>query len=102
MSGRWSRLAALAILAVGAVSGWPRDAHAAPTRRALVIGIDTYAAPPGTKPKDPNRNWPDLDGAANDARSFASLLTDRYGFQQAQVPLPPNPAPPPPPLPPPI
>ena len=85
MSGRWSRLAAFATLVVGAVFASPGDAHAAPTRRALVIGIDTYAPPPGTKPKDSNRNWPDLDGAANDARSFASLLTDRYGFQKGEV-----------------
>jgi hypothetical protein len=37
---------------------------------ALVIGIDDYAAP-----------LPKLKTAVNDARSFASLLSSKYGFQ---------------------
>ena len=37
---------------------------------ALVIGIDSYAAP-----------LPRLKTAVNDARSFASLLSSKYGFQ---------------------
>lgn len=60
--------------------------EAAPRRRALLIGIDDYSA--STLPRRANSNdrgWPDLKGAANDARILAEMLIHAYGFDRRDV-----------------
>ena len=47
----------------------PRDER---TRRALVIGIDTYAVKP-------------LDGCVADAELMAQLLRDRFAFEPSNI-----------------
>jgi hypothetical protein len=76
---------------------------AAQTRRALVIGIDTYQ-PQGTTAEHPAGcaygrcelgTFENLEGSVNDAQSMADLLTSpKFGFPAAQVALLTNPAPP--------
>lgn len=75
----------------------------AQTRRALLIGINTYE-PAGTTPSHPPGcvygrcelgYFENLDGAVNDAQSMADLLTSpKFGFPANQVVLLTNPAPP--------
>jgi Caspase domain len=75
----------------------------AQTRRALLIGINTYE-PAGTTPSHPPGcvygrcelgYFPNLDGAVNDAQSVADLLTSpKFGFPASQVVLLTNPNPP--------
>jgi len=70
---------ALATFALLAASG---DAQP-PRRRALLIGIDDYTA--SSFPRRPDleqehRGWPDLKGAANDARILREMLVLLYGF----------------------
>ncbi len=75
----------------------------AQTRRALLIGINTYE-PPGTSASHPPGcvygrcelgYFENLDGAVNDAQSMADLLTSpKFGFPANQVVLLTNPAPP--------
>lgn len=76
-------LVTLAFLALIAVS-----ATAQPARRALLIGIDDYTAStlPAVGPKQ-HRGWPDLQGAANDARILGEMLVLRYGFERKNVVL---------------
>jgi Caspase domain len=62
------------------------------TRRALLIGINHYAPPPGAKPATPapphapdsrfapGRSWTNLQGPLNDVGRIKFLLTDVYGF----------------------
>jgi len=74
---------------------------AAQTRRALVIGIDTYQ-PAGTTAEHPAGcaygrcelgTFENLKGAVNDAQAMADLLTSpKFGFPPAQVALLTNPA----------
>lgn len=54
----------------------PPPAAAGPRRRALVVGIDRYAASP---------RWSDLEGAVNDARDVAALLVARFGYRDEDV-----------------
>ena len=62
----------------------------APRRRALVVGIDTYALEhwPGRAAAPVGRTagaFSDLDGAARDADAMVALLTGRFGFAPASV-----------------
>src|SRR5579863_9710986 len=73
------------------------------TRRALLIGINTYQ-PAGTTAQHPANctygrcslaAFENLDGSVNDAQAMADLLTSpKYGFPAANVTLLTNPAPP--------
>ncbi len=75
----------------------------AQTKRALLIGIDTYQ-PQGTTAEHPAGcaygrcelgTFENLEGSVNDAQSMADLLTSpKFGFPAAQVALLTNPAPP--------
>ncbi|MGC9995072.1 MAG: caspase family protein [Terriglobia bacterium] len=75
---------------------------AAQTRRALLIGINTYQ-PQGTRAEHPAgctygrcelAKFQDLEGAINDAQSMADLLTSpKFGFPADQVVMLTNPAP---------
>jgi hypothetical protein len=77
------------------------NAATAQTRRALLIGINTYQ-PPGTKPEHPAGcvygrcelgAFENLKGSVNDAESMADLLTSpKFGFPAANVALLTNPA----------
>lgn len=76
---------------------------AAQTKRALLIGINTYQ-PEGTNARHPAgctygrcelAKFENLEGAVNDAQSVADLLTSpKFGFPADQVVLLTNPAPP--------
>jgi hypothetical protein len=76
---------------------------AAPTQRALLIGINTYQ-PAGTKAEHPAGciygrcelgAFQNLDGSVNDAQAMADLLASpKFGFLAGQVVLLTNPAPP--------
>ena len=75
----------------------------AQTRRALLIGIDTYQ-PKGTTAQHPAGciygrcelgSFENLEGSVNDAQAVADLLTSpKFGFPAANVVLLTNPAPP--------
>ncbi len=75
----------------------------AQTRRALLIGINTYQ-PPGTTAAHPAGciygrcelgSFENLEGSVNDAEAVADLLTSpKFGFPAANVALLTNPAPP--------
>jgi Caspase domain len=81
----------------------PGEQVAAQTKRALVIGINTYQ-PEGTDAQHPIGctygrcelgRFENLQGAVNDAQSMADLLTSpKFGFPANQVFLLTNPAPP--------
>ena len=76
---------------------------AAPTQRALLIGINTYQ-PAGTRAEHPAGciygrcelgAFQNLDGSVNDAQAMADLLASpKFGFPAGQVVLLTNPAPP--------
>ncbi len=67
------------------------------TRRALLIGIDHYAPPPGsTSPVPtaghaadsrfgPGESWPELHGPSVDVASMQVLLKNSFGFQNVRV-----------------
>src|SRR5580698_4607834 len=81
----------------------PALVSAAQTKRALLIGINTYE-PAGTTAQHPAGcaygrcelgSFDNLDGAVNDAQSMADLLTSpKFGFPADKVTLLTNPAPP--------
>ncbi len=55
-------------------------------KRALLIAIDTYTPPPGTKIEGTARSqFRDLDGCINDARSIHSIVTSRFQFNPGLV-----------------
>ncbi len=56
-------------------------------KRALIIGIDDYSAShlPPQGPPAPERGWPNLGGAVNDAESMRTMLTLLNGFARADV-----------------
>jgi uncharacterized caspase-like protein len=72
------------------------QADAGPTRsgvaRALVIGVDTYDAPPppvsssGKRPTR-ERQWTNLEGAVNDANSMRDMLRLRFGVTDEHLVL---------------
>jgi uncharacterized caspase-like protein len=61
--------------------------HADAARRALLIGINDYSAstlgPPIAMP--PDRDWPDLKGAVNDAQALQHMLVLLYGFVENDI-----------------
>ena len=70
----------------------------AQTRRAVVVGIDTYhagTAAPAISAAAPQRlpvrgtatrtKWINLDGAVNDARQMKALLVSRLGFEKRNI-----------------
>lgn len=58
----------------------------AQTQRALVIGINTYEAPPEYHTTKFNvRNAENLHGCVNDAKSISAVLNKRYGFQNNYI-----------------
>ena len=73
----------------------------AETRRALLIGIDSYqksALPEKGSPNqekitssEPERmcrnTWSNLDGAVNDAKSMKDMLVTKYGFKEKDIVL---------------
>lgn len=61
----------------------------AQSRKALVIGINTYSAPPGIKPESGAERFEfaDLDGARNDAEVIHATLVNKYGFNAADTRL---------------
>src|SRR5688572_23091396 len=55
-------------------------------KRALLIAIDKYNPPAGTKiPGDARSSFQNLDGCINDARSIHSIITSRFQFPVANV-----------------
>ncbi len=64
------------LLLASTASAAPDAAQPGPRRRALVVGIDRYAA---------SARWSDLEGAANDARDVAALLVARFGYRPEDV-----------------
>ena len=72
---------ALAILATTLCAA-PRS-----SRRALLVGINDYAAlaPAAGEPRAPGRDWANLDGAVNDVRLMRDILMARYGFAPADI-----------------
>ena len=55
-------------------------------KRALLIAIDKYTPPPGTKIEGTARSlFRDLDGCVNDARSIYSVITNRFDFPAANI-----------------
>lgn len=55
-------------------------------KRALLIGIDKYTPPPGTKIEGSARSlFRDLDGCVNDARSIHSIIVNRFEFPVAHI-----------------
>lgn len=79
----------------GAICGF------AETRRALLIGIDSYQ-PPGSSEKESLKQektassepesmcrytWTTLDGAVNDAKRMKDMLITKYGFKEKDIVL---------------
>ena len=60
-----------------------------PVKKALVIGIDTYSPPIGSKqPKSttrPPEAWNDLSGCKNDAEAMKEILVSKFGFATTDV-----------------
>lgn len=59
----------------------------AETKRALVIGINIYK-PNDIKPeliRNPQRQWTNLDGAVNDAKSIKALLKSKFNFKEKNI-----------------
>ncbi len=55
-------------------------------KRALLIAIDKYNPPPGTKiAGDARSSFQNLDGCINDARSIHTIITNRFQFPVANV-----------------
>ncbi len=78
-SGRFACLVA-ATLAVSS-STFASDGDPPPVRRALLIGINDYAA--NDEPGSTARDWIPLDlrGAINDLHRMRAVLTSRFGFE---------------------
>lgn len=86
MFRRWSHAFAAGLL----LAAFARSDLRAQTRRALLIGINHYPAPPGAD----TAGWvgpsgrarvPDLDGAVNDVAAMQDLLRARFGFEAAHL-----------------
>ncbi len=54
------------------------------TRRALIVGINAYAAPANT-PTGPRGVIRDLRGAVNDARAMQAILINRFQFNPTKI-----------------
>lgn len=60
-----------------------------PVKKALVIGIDTYSPPKGSKEAKsttrPPEAWNDLSGCKNDAEAMKEILVSKFGFAATDV-----------------
>ncbi len=74
----------LAVLLVGVCAISFSTNVQAQSRRALLIGINTYAPPDGAT-SAVSRKWKDLEGAANDVDAFRAILTERFSFEDIRV-----------------
>lgn len=56
-------------------------------RYALLIGINQYNVPAGRSvdPSSVRTDFPNLEGAVNDARAISAVIQSRFGFPAAQV-----------------
>lgn len=65
----------------------PNPATPQPRRLALLIAINDYSASrlPRVGAAAPERDWPDLRGAVNDANDLREMLIARHGFDRANV-----------------
>ncbi|MBC7849943.1 MAG: caspase family protein [Chitinophagaceae bacterium] len=56
------------------------------TKRAFVVGINSYSPPANTSiPLDNRLLFADLEGARNDATAFATVLTNRFHFPVSNI-----------------
>ena len=59
---------------------------AAQEKRALLIAVDNYEAPPTYTPSGTGRSiFRNLDGCVNDARSIQSIVVSKFQFNAAKV-----------------
>ena len=58
-------------------------------KRALIVGINDYSAshlgPPAAPGTVPERDWPNLSGAVNDATALQEMLVAAYGFDRSDI-----------------
>lgn len=56
-------------------------------QRALIIGIDQYAPPPGYTPSTTagRMDYRNLEGCRNDASAMYSIITSKFGFQTQNI-----------------
>ena len=56
-------------------------------QRALIIGIDHYAPPPGYTPSTTSGRliYPNLEGCKNDALAIYSIITSKFGFDPNNI-----------------
>lgn len=56
-------------------------------QRALIVGIDHYAPPPGYTPSTSagRMGYRDLEGCRNDATAIYSIITSKFGFVQNNI-----------------
>jgi hypothetical protein len=76
------------LFAACAVLATSLQVAAAPHRRALLIGINDYAAiiPPHARTTPaPGRDWPNLAGAVNDVNIMRNMLVALYGFDRNDI-----------------
>ncbi len=55
------------------------------TRRALLVGINTYTKDASPGEKTGRNAWFDLDGAVNDVETMREILISRYGFGSQNI-----------------
>jgi len=72
------------VLFIFLFSGALSSESAAQTKRAVVVGINTYA-PTETGTGFTLRKWKDLDGAVNDAQAMEALLLGRFEFDEVTL-----------------
>ncbi|MBL7128505.1 MAG: caspase family protein [Ignavibacteria bacterium] len=53
------------------------------TKRALLIGINTYV--PENITENTQRNWSNLDGPVNDVESIKAVILSKYGFESDNI-----------------
>jgi hypothetical protein len=76
-------IAVLCALAAAAALFFPAAAAGAETRRALVVGINTYR--PKSVKIPPARGWQNLSGCVNDANAMRQILRTRFGFEDRNI-----------------
>lgn len=76
----YKHLTAISLLCLLSFAGFSQE------KRALLIAVDKYVPPPGTKIEGTARsNFRDLDGCINDARGIQSIITSRFQFSPDKV-----------------
>lgn len=78
MRRRRNTLALLTAVLLVVATAAPTNAQ---TRRAMLVGINTYA-PPEDQQAAVSRKWRDLDGAANDVVTMEAILRDKFRFTE--------------------